>query len=242
MRTRPVFVVLAVLLAFLLAAAGTALALGPADGSVGNRTISVAGTGQVDVAPDAAEVRLSVTASAADAASASQAVADDAESLRSALADFGVDDANVRSVGYDVHGERGPREEGDAERYRARQTFVVTLDDVDRAGALIDAAVAGGADEVHGVSFTLSEDARAEARDEALRAALENARGDADVLADAAALDIDGVQAMSTTGTDVRPFHAEAMAVTADGASTDIDSRDVTVSATVEVVFGARAD
>lgn len=238
MRTRLTALVLVVLFAGLVGAAGTVFAVGSTD-DVGNRTITVAGTGQVDLAPDAAEVRLSVTATAPDAAEASQAVADDAAALRDALAAFGIDDSNVRSVGYDVRGDRGPREDSDAEQYRARQTFVVTLDDVDRAGALIDAAVAGGADEVHGVSFTLSEDARAEARDEALRAALENARGDAAVLADAAALEIDGVQAMSTTGTDVRPFHAEAPAVSADGASTDVDARDVTVSATVEVVFGA---
>jgi len=239
MASRPIIVVTLVLVAGLLGAAGTALAVGGGDAPLQNRTITVSGSNQVDVTPDAAVVRVSVTASGSDAGNVSQAVADRAETLREALRDSGVTDEDVRTVGYSVHGERGPREAAADDRYVGRQTFAVTIDDVDRAGALVDAAVAGGADEVHGVSFTLSEAAREEARDRALRNAVDDAQGEATVLAGATGLEVTGVQAVSTTGTQVHPFRAEAVMVNADGAGTQIDSRDVTVTATVQVVFGA---
>lgn len=235
-RTRTILA--AVLVAVLVGAAGTAVAVGSGDGQSTNRTITVAGTGDVKVAPDAAVVRLSVTASGSDAGNVSDAVATDAAALREALQAFGLDEEDIRTVNYDIHSDRDRPGSGP---YEARQTFAVTLGDVDRAGALIDAAVDAGADDVHGVSFTLSADAREQARDEALRNAVENARGEATVLAAASDLQVGGVHAVSTTGSDVRPYRMEAVAFAGDGggASTRIDSRDVTVTAQVEVVFGA---
>lgn len=238
--TRTVLVV-AVLLAAVAGVAGTALAVGHGAGTPGNETISVTGSGDVSVAPDAAVVHLTVSASGTDASAVGETVAADAATLREALADLGIPDDGVQSVGYDVHTDRGPREPGSDgdEQYVARQRFEVTLDDVDRVGEVIDTAVANGADEVHGVQFTLSDDARAEARDQALRDAVSNARDEADLLADATGLEIDGVSAVSSTGSDVRPYRLEAAAVAGDGAGTDIDTQDVTVSASVHVVYAA---
>lgn len=240
--TRSILVV-AVLVAAVAGVAGTALAVGHDAGTAGNETISVTGSGEVSVAPDAAVVRLTVSATGTDASNVSDAVATDADRLRETLADLGIPEENVQSVDYDVRGEREPRagERGD-QRYVARQRFEVTLDEVDRAGAVIDAAVDGGASEVHGVRFTLSDETRDEVRDDALRQAVSDARGEATVLANATGLALDGVSAVSSTGTDVRPYRLEGAAVAADGGGgTDIDSQDVTVSASVHVVYAAAA-
>ena len=239
MSSTKTLLVLAVLATLLVGAAGTALAVDGGGAAPENRTITVAGSGDVAVAPDAAVVRLSVEASGPDAGNVSDTLASKAERLRATLQDFGIDDADIRTRHYDV---RTDRRGGDgAERYVGQQSLEVTLSDVERAGDLIDAAVDGGADEVHGVRFTLSEDERAAVRDDALRAALENARDEAAVLATASALEVTGVQSISTTGADVRPYHAEAVAYAGGdgGASTRIDSRDVTVSASVRVVYTA---
>jgi uncharacterized protein YggE len=239
--TRSILVV-AVLVAALAGVAGTALAVGQDANAPGNESISVTGSGDVSVAPDSAVVQLTVGASGTNASSVGETVAADATDLRAALADLGIPDDGVRSVGYDVHSDREPREPGSepGAQYAARQRFEVTLDNVDRVGEVIDTAVANGADEVHGVRFTLSDDARAAARDEALRNAVTNARDEATLLADATGLELDGVSAVSSTGTNVRPYRLDAAAVAGDGgASTDVDTQDVTVSATVHVVYAA---
>lgn len=238
--TRSVLVV-AVLVAAVAGVAGSALAVGHTAGAPGNETIAVTGSGDVSVTPDSAVVHLTVGASGGNASAVSETVAADAVDLREALAGIDIPEDQIQSVGYDVHTDRGSREPGTdtEEQYVAQQRFEVTLDDVDRAGSVIDTAVANGADEVHGVRFTLSDDARADARDDALRTAVGDARDEADLLADATGLEINGVTSVSTTGTDVRPYQLEAAAVTGDGASTDIDTQDVTVSASVHVVYAA---
>ncbi len=234
--TRSLLVV-AVLVAAVAGVAGSALAVGHDAGEPGNETITVTGSGDVSVSPDSAVVHFTVRASGTNGTSVSETVAADAADLREALSNSGIPDEGIQSVGYDVHTDREPG--GDVEeQYVARQRFEVTLDDVEGVGSVIDTAVSNGADEVHGVRFTLSEDARADARDEALRNAVESARDEANVLADATGLEVDGVSAVSSTGTDVRPYRLEAAAVAADGgASTDIDTQDVTVSASVHVVY-----
>ena len=241
MASTKTLLVLAVLATLLVGAAGTAAAADGGGAAPENRTITVAGSGDVDVAPDAAVVRLSVEASGTDAGNVSDTLASKAERLRETLQDFGIDDADIQTRYYDVRTDRPGGDRDGAARYVGQQSLEVTLSDVERAGDLIDAAVDGGADEVHGVRFTLSEDERADVRDDALRAALENARDEADVLATASALEVTGIQSISTTGADVRPYHAEAVAYAAGdgGAATRIDSRDVTVSASARVVFTA---
>jgi uncharacterized protein YggE len=242
MSSTKTLIALAVLAALVVGAAGTAFAAdGDGASPAENRTITVAGSGDVDVAPDAAIVRLSVEASGTDAGNVSDTLATKAERLRERLQEFGVDASAIQTRHYDVRTDRPERDREGEEHYVGQQSLEVTLSDVDRAGDLIDAAVEGGADEIHGVEFTLSADERDEVRDQALRAALENARDEASVLATASALDVSGIQSISTRGTDLRPYRAEAVAYSGGdgGASTRIDSRDVTVSASVQVVFTA---
>lgn len=241
MASTKTLIVLAALVTVLVGAAGTALAVEGGGAAPENRTITVAGSGDVDVAPDAAVVRLSVEASGTDAGNVSDTLATKAQTLRNNLQDFGIDDADIQTRHYDVRTDRPAGDRDGEERYVGRQSLEVTLSDVERAGDLIDAAVDGGADEIHGVRFTLSEDEREAVRDDALRAALENARGEADVIATASDLEVTGIQSISTTGTDLRPYRAEAVAYAGGdgGAATQIDSRDVTVSATVRVVYTA---
>lgn len=230
----------AILIAGLAGAAGSALAVDAGASPAGNETISVTGSGEISVAPDAAVVRLAVTGTAETAANASEQVATDAAQLRERLANLGISDDNVRSIGYDVHERGEQRPDDESTRYFATQRFEVTLEDVDRAGTVIDAALGSGADEVHGVSFTLSESARDDARGQALRAAVDDAHGEADILAEATDLTLSTVRTVSTSGTHVTPYRVEPQAVADSGAGgTDIDTRDVTVHATVQVVYGA---
>lgn len=240
MVSKRTLTVLAVTATLVAVAAGAALAA--SDGSAPNshnKTISVAGTGEVDAEPDAAVVRLSVRASADDAGSVNSELAAGTEELRSTLSEFGVPEENVQTVRYYVREDPRSRDRPDDTRYVGEHSFQVTLDDVDRAGALVDAAVDGGADDVGGVSYTLSEERREQVRDDAVRDAIANARSDAAVVADATDLEITGVAAASTQQASVRPYRAETQALASGDAGTDIDVRDVTVSATVDVTFSA---
>lgn len=241
MVSKRALAVLAVLATVLAVAAGTAFAMDDgATPNTHNKTISVAGNGEIDAEPDAAVVRLSVRAEGPDAGSVSSLLADDADELRSTLSEFGIPEENVKTAHYFVREDHRTRDRPNETRYVGEHSFEVTTENVDRVGALIDAATSGGADDVGGVSYTLSEDSRELIRDEAIRSAIDNARSEAAVIANATDLEITGVSAASTQQSNVVPYRAEAVLQSGDG-GTQIDPRDVTVTATVHVTFDARA-
>lgn len=242
MPSRSVLAALAALVTVLVVGAGVALAAtGGTPTETDGRTISVVGSGEIDAQPDAAEVSLSVTARGADAASVSDDLAAGAQQLRATLAEFGVPDDAVQTRGYSVREDPRTREERNQTTYVGEQTFTVTLDDVDQVGGLIDAAVAGGADDVGGVHYTLSEDRRDAIREQALGVAIDEARSEAAVVANETGLSIGTVRSASTQDTGFEPYRADvsATAMEADDAGTQLDPQDVTVSATVQVTFDA---
>lgn len=207
----------------------------------GDRTIQVAATGQAETTPDQAIVRVAVLARADDADVVRERLAENATRMREALRGIGLADDQIRTVAYSIDQEY--REEaGDRvpAGFRGFHAFEITLSNVTRAGAVIDAAVENGAERVDRVELTLSEERRREVRAEALRDAMENARADAEVIAESANLTITGVHTATTGDTNFRPVRAETLeADAARPAQTDIESGPVTVTAQVQVTFNA---
>jgi uncharacterized protein YggE len=214
-----------------------------------DRRIAVGADGEAETEPDAAEIRLSVEATAADPGTARDRVARNVSRMRDALRKAGVPDDAVQTTDFDVHQDRRrrpPREgEGGEEtvRYRASHGFRIDTS-VDRAGAVTDAALDGGATTVRDVRFTLTTGTRREVRRAALEDAMSNARDQARTLADRANLTITGVRTVSTGGVSVdEPRYERALATAtgtgSDGAATTLESGPVTVRVNVEVTYGA---
>lgn len=211
------------------------------DGWYDGPTVSVSSSGQVDAAPDLAVVNLAVVARADSADEARQQVAAGVESMRQALRDAGVADDAVSSSGYHLSLEYDyTGEKREVVGYRAIHSFTVELDDVDRAGEVIDVAVSNGATSVNGVHFTLSDDRRQALRAQAIEEAMQHARSDAEAIAGAGDLDLTGIVSVSTTNVGYPgPIYAERGDAADGGGATTIEPGTVTVSATVSVVYGA---
>lgn len=203
-------------------------------------TISVGASGQVTAAPDLAIVAVAVERTADTAEEAREGAATDANRMRAALRDAGVPDDAVTTSGYSLSVQYDySKETREVVGYQAVHRYRIEVTP-ERAGEVIDLAVGNGATAVHGVQFSLSEERQQELRADALAAAMENARSDADAIADAAGISVVGVSSVSTSNAPVyTPYVAEARADSAGGAPTQIEAGDVTVSATVQVVYGA---
>lgn len=240
-------VAVAVAALVLLAGCGTALQTAdgstPADGTAAGatqQTVSTSGTGDADADADRAVVTVAVTARADTAEGAREAVAANATRMRDALRDAGIDDDAVTTAYYVVQ----PRFEVDRDRddrtlvgYEAVHASRIDAA-ADAAGTVVDTAVGNGASEVQGVTFTLSDETRAELREQALEHAMSAARADAETVASSANLSITGVQSASTGG-GVGPVY-ETRATVADTGSA-FDAGSVTVTATVDVTYVATA-
>lgn len=209
------------------------------------RTISVSASGQVKADPDMAIVRLASTAVADDPTAAREQLASNVSKMLGALEGIGLSEDDIRTTSYNLF-ERHPypRDESpdknDVEYY-ARQSFEVEVDDISRAGEIIDTAVDNGANQVMGVEFTLSEATQRELRKQALEDAMSDAKDQATVIANSANLSIAGVHSVTTSNIGFIPINTFVREDVAggDGASTVINPGPLTVRATVHVTYDA---
>lgn len=221
----------------------------PSGGST--RTIRVSASGEVKAEPDLAILDVAVQATGDDAESVRSELATRSEEVRNAIIEYGIDEEHVTTSRFYVR-ERvdrramerdgaDPRSAEDSEEYRyyeGTHAFRVEVHDVEAAGEVVDVAVDAGADEIGRLEFTLSENRRDELRDEAITGAIEDARSEAEHVAEQIDASIVEVRTVDTSDGRVHPVREEVALAGGDGAqSTQFQPGDVTVGATVEVEF-----
>jgi uncharacterized protein YggE len=157
-----------------------------------NPVIVTTGEGVVKRAPDRVWVSIAAEARAKSPREAQRANADAMKAVLDRLKALGLPADAIRTSGYDlqpefdfVNGRQTLRD------YVARNTVEVRIDDVARAGEVLDAAVGSGASTVSGVRFDLKD--RDGAEREALRLAVTDARARADAAASGAGLRVERV-------------------------------------------------
>ena len=162
-----------------------------ADGDV-TRTISVTGTGIVEAAPDMATLMIGVTTQGATAAEAR-----DMQTSNLSI--------NPSWTGYDTS---TPTISG----YVASNMLTVRVRALDTTGAILDAAVADGANTLNGMIFGLADPEPA--YNEARKEAVADARAKAELLAMAAGVKLGQVVSISDAGamTDPAPMYRDAVA------------------------------
>lgn len=245
MRSRATLAGVAVVAALLVTAGGAAAAFGGGDAPARTQeqgqledTITVGASGQVQAEADRAVVRVAVVTSGDDIETVREQLSSNASQMRGALNEMGVDSSQIRTAHYDISTNRRYRGgESDEPEYRATHAFSITVENTDEVGQVVDTAVTNGANEVDGIEFTLSQDKREDLRQEALRNAMDSARGEAGAIADSADLAVAGVDRVSTTEYHSRPYRLESTGLAASDGGTSINSGPVTVSASVTVVY-----
>lgn len=146
------------------------------------RTISVNGRARLEVSPDTAQVTLGVSKLAESAATSYNQAAGSAQALIDALKAGGVAEAEMKTSNLSLHPEyEWTREQRVLVGYRTNVQVVVTTRNLESLGALIDAAVAAGANEIGNIAFLVKDEARH--RDAALELAVADARHKAELVA-----------------------------------------------------------
>lgn len=233
--------------------AGAVLALDDADAAspladqpaTSERSITVSASGEAQTQPDTATVRLAVEKTDDDVSAARTTVAEKVSSVTAALTEMGIPEDAIRTTDYRIYQddrrERTPSGGDSAPVYRATHLLTVDVNETERVGAVIDAAVDAGATDIHDVRFTLSKETRQQLQNEALTEAMSAAKSQADTLAQSADLQIRDVASVQTADASTpRPYFAVETAAVGD-AGTDISTGPVTVSASVTVTYNASA-
>jgi hypothetical protein len=231
----PAAVVIGVLLARALPAAE-----GPTSE---RRTIAVTGQGEVRAAPDRVALTFAVETAAERAAEAVAENARRSAAVAGALKPLLAREDTVATTRYTVEPRYesprpGERREPRITGYVVHNAVHVESRQVDKVGALIDAANGAGANRVGGLTFSLS------TRGELVRTAIEKAGADARAQAESAAkglgVRLKAVVSATVVSTPVvapRQFHAMEMAAEARAAPTPVEPGELTVPATLQVTY-----
>ena len=191
-------------------------------------SVTVTGSASVSAVPTRAQLSFGVESQGATAKAALAANGTEMRRVIDALRRAGARDVSTQYVSLGVrYGE-----EMRVQSYVATNSVSATID-VSRAGALIDAAVDAGANQVYGPTLTQSEQAKLYRQ--ALEGAVKDARGRAEILAAAAGGKLGRVTSISESSYQPGPVF-EAQKAVAD-ASTPIEAGPQETTATVSVTF-----
>jgi uncharacterized protein YggE len=228
MNRRFLLLVLPAALAGILAAATLPGGAASADAEPGG--ITVQGTASIETTPDRAVLSLGVESQAESARAALAATGAQLRRVLAALKAAGATDLTTQSVSVSPrYGDRMA-----VEGYTAQSSVSATVRQLAQAGAVIDAAVAAGANQVYGPS--LSRGDRSELYRRALRAAVHDARASAQTIAAAANVSLGRVTAVVEGGGAPQPLPFAADKAAA-AESTPIEPGMQQISATVTVTF-----
>lgn len=214
-------------------------------GSVGSEErgkITATGEGTVSVAPDEARISAGIQVRATTAKDASAQGAQAMQRVIAALKAQDVPDKRIQTGFYSINPEYSQGQEGAPRKvgYITTNTVVATITELDHVGAILDALVAAGGDDVtiHGVHLAARNTTEAQTR--ARSAAVTDARTQAEQIARdlgvqlGAPLSARQTNVSSGGGGPIRPRMA---AFSMAAAPTPIEAGEIEVSVQVEVVW-----
>jgi uncharacterized protein len=207
-------------------------------------SIRVTGDARVTAKPDRVQIDIGVTTRAPLSQDAAAQNARQVDSVLAAVRKAAGPTAVLKTISYSLNPNYQYHPNGGEptlEGYTAVNVVQVTLDELGKIGAVIDAATQSGANHVQGIQFTLrDQDA---VRAEALREAALRARAEADVLAAALGLKVLRVLTVEEQSPRVVPVRVyggspRAMATAAPATPVEAGTLDVTADVTLSVEVG----
>lgn len=173
-------------------------------------SIVVQGKGEVRVKADMAQIRAGVTTQATTAAVALMENSKIMTQVLSGLTDFGIPETDIKTSNFSV----SPRYSRPAPRsqespgiigYQVTNQVQVKIRDLDRLGAILDRVVQLGANQIHGVQFSVT--SPQPLLDQARVEAVKEARRKAELLCQAAGVKLGRVLSIRETGAPIpRPM------------------------------------
>ncbi len=215
--------------AFMIAAAALAL---PAQAA--EKLVTVTGQGTMSVAPDTAMIRIGVTSQGKTAKDASDSNAKQMTAVMTAIKNSGIAERDIRTSRLSLQ----PQYENKSGTtrllgFRVTNQLTVTIRNIATLPAILDRAIAAGANEMSGIEFVVSEQSKL--LDQARDAAIADAHRKATLYAKAAGAKLGRVVAIIEQGASAPPRPLAAMR--AGAAAVPVAPGEQQLRATVSVSY-----
>ncbi len=206
-------------------------------------TVSVTGTGRVTLTPDRFSFNVGVQTQAPSVEDAVNQNNTKVAAVIAALKKGGATDAEIRTTGFSIYPQQD-FSQGQVPRilgYQVTNNVTVSRKQIGDAGRLLQAAISAGVNQASGIQFEVSDPTRG--RDEGLKAAFNDARGKASVLASAAGRTLGRALSITEGGAaePPRPMPGiRTMAMQAKVSEVPVEGGSQDLSFTVSAVFELR--
>lgn len=211
-----------------------------------NDTITVSGSGVVQVTPDRVILSIGVVTQATTADEAVRQNANEMSAVIAALEGIGISNSSIQTTSYSIYPQSNccnnepPNITGYQVSNDVQVTIVASGESLAqlgaKAGQAIDVAASSGANEIDSIEFSASGGALQQVQQEAIQQAVQNASADAHVLASALGVSITGVVS-ATTSPEYTPEPYFTTVMAAAVSTPIIAPQSLSVSATVQVVY-----
>jgi len=229
---------IAILVTALTLIGGAALSLPANAATTATRYVTVNSEGSIKVTPDAVRLNANVSVVAGSNKDALAKTSTSAAAVRAALTKSGIAKGDIATASITVYPEYNYTQDKGSVLvgYRGSQSFVVTIKNAENAGAVVDAVVAAGGDDlqIQGVTpFVLDS---SNATESARANAVKNAKAKATSYAKLLGAKLGRVNYLVENSSPVNYPPMMAMAKSADSSATvvDLGQQDVTVSITIQ--------
>jgi uncharacterized protein YggE len=205
-----------------------------------NREITVQGTGEVTAVPDIGKITLGVkTGTLSSAEMAMSQLTEKFNAVLAAVEDYGVNEEDIKATNLSVNPVYDYNDGRQTLRgYEATESIEVKVLETDKMGGILAVATGEGVNQAGNVSFEIDDPAKLQL--EAKKKAIDDAREDAEELADALGVRLGRVKSFSVSeGNAPQPFYdLKTMAAPEGrGGGVEIPSGSQDVSATVSVTY-----
>lgn len=204
--------------------------------------INTNGQSTVHETPDVATINFSVTSKGDDQKGVAESMRSTSDELSDALESINVS-TDLHTENYNITNVRNNRRNSEEEldhNYEGNHSYSLSVEDIDSVGSIIDLLVNNGVSQIRQVHFELSEDTYSRLRNRAIEEAVENARLEAEIAAEAEELSINGVSEITVERTHQNPVSRGGdvmMAMSVEDTSTEIKNDDASVTATVSIEY-----
>ncbi|MDY7041913.1 MAG: SIMPL domain-containing protein [Chloroflexota bacterium] len=207
-----------------------------------SRYITVVGIGEVSLTPDIALINVGAEASAETVSQAKTEVDRRVEAIMAVLTGMGIADKDIQTSHYSIYYEREPvypvaieeRSQEPNGAYRVSNMLRVTIRDLDQVSDVLDAVIEAGANQMYGVTFTVSDEREWEK--EAREKAMADAKARAEALALLAEVELGEVLSVSEV-VGAEPLAARRSYSGMDMAAGGIAPGELDLSTSIQVTF-----
>jgi len=207
--------------------------------------LSVVGEGKVEVVPDTAKVDVGISVQKVATVDAAQTEMDEINNaIIAAMQELGIDKKNIQTSNYSIYPSYDYSSGTEvANGYNGNVSVSIKTTNIEQVSQVIEAATAAGANQVQGTSFQVEDPAKY--REQARNMAIENAKAQAQQLADSLGIKlgkvVNIVEYSPSSGSPVMPMYAASEARgLGGGGGPDIQPGSQEITSVVTLYFEKR--